>query len=54
METIKNTLYGVTDVDIIDGKFIVPDDVTELACGAFEGRKTLKNIDLSYITHIGL
>lgn len=54
MNIEENLLIDVTDADIIGGKFIIPKWITEIGTGAFRDCTTLKSVDLSNVTHVGL
>lgn len=53
MEIRKNVLVEVTDEDIIDGKFIIPDNVIEIVYLAFYRCQTLKEVIASNVRKVG-
>ncbi|MCL2545594.1 MAG: leucine-rich repeat domain-containing protein [Oscillospiraceae bacterium] len=46
MQIVWNRLISITDADIKDGEFIVPNGVTAIGKGVFRGRKELRHIVL--------
>ena len=54
MELVDNVLKRVTDEDIIDGTFIIPDGITKLEQKAFKDCESLVNIIIpSSIKNVG-
>ena len=51
--TKKTTLKKVTNADIVDGKYIVPDGVTTLGDDCFYSCTALETIDLRGVTTLG-
>ena len=52
---MNNILKNITNKDIINGSFVVPESVTEIGEGAFYGCTNLKNITLPEgVTKIGI
>lgn len=53
MKIENKVLIGVEEKDIVDGKFVIPDNVIEIGGSIFNNSISLKEVDLNNVTTIG-